>query len=131
MEQEVPEQEEAKQEVLAEQENLRQTVAVLTLDDDASLTSDPLSERDGWPKWFVDAINYLQEMSTAEAWLNLLTNYVKLERKLGFAGVVGNPIWLLCPKLTNINREGLTLRAGLVKLPHGSRMDVNMYLHQI
>jgi hypothetical protein len=53
-----------------------------------------LSERDDWPKWLVDSIDYLKDISEAETWVTLLANFVRLERRLGFAGAdraVSNP----------------------------------------
>jgi hypothetical protein len=46
------------------------------------------SERGDWPRWLKDAIDHLLIVSTADIWSTLLSSYVKLERKLGFAGAV-------------------------------------------
>jgi hypothetical protein len=54
----------------------------------AAPASDPLSECDDWPKWFIDGIGYLQGVSTAKAWTTFLASFVRLERNLGFTGTV-------------------------------------------
>ena len=57
-----------------------------------------LSDRDDWPKWFVDAIDHLQIISNAEMWVTLLANFVKLERSLGFPSMVSRNIAAMCVK---------------------------------
>ena len=47
-----------------------------------------LSDRDDWPKWFVDAIDHLQIISNAKMWVALVANFIKLERSLGFPRMV-------------------------------------------
>jgi hypothetical protein len=59
---------------------------------DAVSTLDLLSERDDWPPWFIEAIDYFMGISEAEAWVTLLSSFVKLEMGLGFAGTVSHLI---------------------------------------
>lgn len=61
----------------------------------AESTLDVLSDRDDWPRWFVDAVDYLQSISMAKSWTTLLASIVKFERSLGFAGAVSDLINLL------------------------------------
>ena len=69
----------------------------------ASVTSDLLSDRDDWPRWFVDGVDYLQDVLTTETWVALLESFVRLERSLGFTGMVSkHHSAVTCSKLTNI-----------------------------
>jgi len=48
-----------------------------------------LLNRDGWPCWLVDGVNYLQEISAEEKWVLMLVSFVELERQLGPHKIVG------------------------------------------
>lgn len=68
----------------------------LESDDPVAWATTVLSECDDWPRWFVDSIDYLKDISEAKTWVTLLANFVKLERRLGFAGTVSNSTDCVC-----------------------------------
>ena len=65
-------------------------------------TSGPLLERDDWPQWLVDGVDYLQGVSTVETWTTFLVSFVRLERSLGFSSTVSKHHDVDSRKLTNL-----------------------------
>jgi len=46
------------------------------------LNPDVLLNRDGWPKWLNDGVDYLQVISEEDAWVSLLLSFIELEKQL-------------------------------------------------
>jgi hypothetical protein len=84
-----------------EDQTSEQEVTEASEPEEGTLTLDYLSDRVGWPRWFKDGIEHLEIISTVGAWSTLLSSFVKLEKKLGFADAVSK-LFIEDQKLPNI-----------------------------
>ena len=46
------------------------------------LNPDALLNREGWPKWLDNGVDYLQVISEEDAWVSLLLSFIELEKQL-------------------------------------------------